>query len=234
MIETQTLTVRDGSEMRAHVARPKTPRGQEGRGVIVLQEAFGVNDYIRRMATRMAARGYLAIAPELFHRSARPGLEFLYTDFKSAQPHLQALTGEGIAADLRACFDWLVAAGIEDDNIAALGFCMGGRAAFLANLELPLAASVSFYGGGMRPLLPRVSEVHGPALLIWGGSDPNIPVEDTRAVADALKAAHKPFVEATFSEAGHGFACDAREAYHPKSASEAWALVDEFLENNLL
>ena len=228
--------------MGTYVARPQ---GAPTRGVIVFQEAFGVNDYIRRMADRFvgppAGGGYLAVAPELFHRTA-PGFEADYETREAAGPEgsrgsvaeaMGALTEEGQVADARAAYDWLVSEGVPQDKVAAIGFCMGGRAAYLANSALPLAASVSFYGGGIHALLDRAASLNGAQLLIWGGADEHILTEHTRAVADALRAGGKPFVEATFSEAGHGFACDARSAYHPASAREALALTDAFLVENL-
>lgn len=231
-MNTETLKVEDGTEMQAFVARPQ---GVAEKGIIVLQEAFGVNDYIMRMATRFAERGFLAIAPELFHRTAPPGWEGSYSDYAAVGPHMQALTPEGQSADLKSAFDWLTSQGIAKNKIAVLGFCMGGRAAFLANAVLPVAASVSFYGGSIaQQLLHRVKDLYAPQLLIWGGKDPSIPLDQTRAVADALIKAGKPFIEATFGDAGHAFTRDAdQERYHEKSAREAWALVDTFLDNNL-
>ena len=84
-----TLQVADGSSMNAYVARP----AEEGKfpGMIVLQEAFGVNAHIRDVTERIAREGYVAIAPELFHRSA-PGFEGTYDNFPAAMPHMQAMT----------------------------------------------------------------------------------------------------------------------------------------------
>jgi len=225
-----TLIVADGTQMNAYAVRPAAA---PEKGIIVLQEAFGVNDYVKRIAQRFAEQGYLAIAPELFHRTA-PGFDADYVKKEGVMEQMGALTDDGLANDMKAVFDWLVAQGIPKDKIAVIGFCMGGRAAYLANAMLPVAASVSFYGGGIAPtLLVRAGKLHGPQLLIWGGKDAHIPPEQTQAVADALTAAGKSFVERTFPEGGHGFACDARDSYHEPSARAAWALTDEFLKNNI-
>src|SRR5271169_3662732 len=90
-----TLSVGDGTAMRAYVARPGA--GQPSAAMLVFQEAFGVNPHIKDVAGRFARQGYLAIAPELFHRTA-PGLEAAYTDFPAIMPHLQALTDKGLEA----------------------------------------------------------------------------------------------------------------------------------------
>src|SRR5580704_12486349 len=97
-----TLSVADGTSMRAYISRPASAaRG----GLIVFQEAFGVNAHIRDVADRFAREGYLAIAPELFHRTA-PGLEAGYTDFGAVMPHMQALSDAGLEADIRATHEW--------------------------------------------------------------------------------------------------------------------------------
>ncbi len=217
--------------MQVHVARPE---GAPKAGIIVIQEAFGVTDYIERMTARFTAAGYLAVAPEVFHRSAEVGAAFSYDDFEQVKPHMAALTLEGQEVDLKASYDLLVREGAPKGKIAALGFCMGGRASFLANATLPLACAVSFYGGGIsEQLLDRVDALSGPQLFFWGGKDAHILVEKTRAVADALANASKPFVDVTFSEADHAFARDVGAHYHKTSANEAWALADAFLADHL-
>jgi len=224
------IKVADGTTMNAYVAWSDQP---PEKGLILLQEAFGVNDYIRRTADRFAALGYLAIAPELFHRTA-PDFDADYEKRDGVAEAMGAVTDDGLTADMQAAYDWLISQQVPKEKIAVIGFCMGGRAAFLANATLPVAASVSFYGGGIAPtLLDRAKDLHGPQLLIWGGADAHILPEHRRAVVEALAATGKPYVEATFSEAGHGFACDARSSYHAPSSREAFALTDSFLAEHL-
>src|ERR1700681_2698698 len=100
-----TLPVNDGTSMRAYVAGPATP---STTGLLVMQEAFGVNAHIRDVTERFAREGYLAIAPELFHRTGA-GFEGAYDDFPSVMGHMRALTGGGMEADFRAAYDWLLA-----------------------------------------------------------------------------------------------------------------------------
>src|SRR5512141_1578060 len=97
------LKVDDGTTMRAYVARPE---GAPRAGLIVFQEIFGINPHIRDITERFAREGYLAIAPELFHRSG-PGFESGYTDMTPGIGHMQQLTDAGMAADTRAAFDWI-------------------------------------------------------------------------------------------------------------------------------
>lgn len=226
--EKVTLQVSDGTSMSAYVAAPG--QGTKAPGLLVLQEAFGVNAHIRDVAERFARQGYVAIAPELFHRTG-PGFEGDYGNFPACMPHMQALTPEGMIADARAAFDWLQKSSrVLPNATACVGFCMGGRASFLANSGLPLKAAISFYGGGIVPgLLPRVEQQHGPILFFWGALDSHIPKEHVRAIIDAMQEAKKTYVNVEFSDANHAFFCDARPAYKETAAKQAWDLSLRFL-----
>jgi carboxymethylenebutenolidase len=220
------LKVEDGTEMRAWVSRPKEQ--SPTRGLLVFQEAFGVNPHIRDVAARFAEAGFLAISPELFHRTA-PGFEGSYTDFPGVMPHLQAISEEGLDADVRAAFGWLERAGLAG-NVAAVGYCLGGRVAFVANSAVPLKAAASYYGGRIPPLLGRAARLSGPMLFFWGGLDHHVPETERQAVAKSVGGASKPFVDVTFSDADHGFFNDARSSYHPAAAAQAWTLTHAFFD----
>jgi carboxymethylenebutenolidase len=225
------LAVADGTRMAAYVARPELRRPHPG--LLVFQEAFGVNHHIRNVCERFAAEGYVAIAPELFHRTAPPGFEGSYTDFPSIMPHYQAVTTETAEADIRSAYDWLRSnAQVKAGEISSVGFCMGGRVSFIANSVVALRAAVSFYGGGIAPaLLDRAAKLQAPSLFIWGGLDKHITAEHRRAVTEAVSEQKKIYVNAEFSRADHGFFCDERAAYEPHSAKQAWALTLEFLRS---
>jgi carboxymethylenebutenolidase len=226
------LNVNDGTTMRAWVARPK--EGGAYPALLVFQEAFGVNAHIRDIAGRFAREGFVAVAPELFHRTGA-GFDGRYDDFPSAMPHMKALNDASMGADLRAAHDWVRGSIGAELPIFAIGYCMGGRAAFLAALTLPLAGAISYYGGGIAPnasnpgLLGRASGIQAPLLLFWGGRDKHIPPEQVRAVTDALRAAGKNFVNVEISNADHAFFCDARSSYSPAAALLAWPLTLAFL-----
>jgi carboxymethylenebutenolidase len=224
-----SLQVSDGTSMNAYVARP----AEAGKfpGMLVLQEAFGVNVHIRDVTERFAREGYVAIAPELFHRTGA-GFEGRYDDFPAVMQHMQALTEQGQTADMRAAYDWLHSHDqVIADRIASIGFCMGGRASFLADATLPLQASISFYGGGIaQGFLHRAGDLQAPILLFWGGLDQHILAEHRHAVVDALTKAKKQFVNVLVSYADHGFFCDARASYSAAAAGLAWALTRQFLD----
>jgi carboxymethylenebutenolidase len=220
-----TLSADDGTSLRAFVARPD---GRPARGLLLFQEAFGVNAHIRDVAGRFAAEGFLVISPELFHRTA-PAFECAYSDFALAAPHLQAITEQGLDADVRAAYTWISGEGVGG-NCAAVGYCLGGRVAFVANSALPLKAAASYYGGRIPPLLQRASKLSGPMLFFWGGQDHHIPETDRQAVVSGVRDAGKVFVNVIFSDADHGFFCDARRSYHPAAAAQAWSLTQTFLD----
>jgi carboxymethylenebutenolidase len=229
--ETITLGVADGTSMAAYVARPANPNGA---AIMVFQEAFGVNGHIRDVTRRFAREGYLSVAPELFHRTA-PGFEGNYDDFPSTRPHTSALTNENLERDVRAVYDWITTREqIPEDRIVSIGFCMGGRVSFLANSFVRLAASVSFYGGGIAPgNLDRAEKIRAPMLFVWGGRDKHIGPELIAAVTSAMRTAGRPYVNVEFSHADHGFFCDARKTFHRQAANEAWSLTLSFLNDNL-
>jgi carboxymethylenebutenolidase len=231
--KTVTLSVSDETTMPAYVARPTSPGPHPG--ILVMQEAFGVNAHIKDVTERFAREGYTAIAPALFHRTDA-NFEGEYTNIGSAMPHMGALTDAGQTADIQAAYQWLTTEG-SASAVASTGYCMGGRASFLADILLPLKASVSYYGGGIAPggppmfpaLTERAADLHAPILLFWGGKDTHIGMKATRDVEDALIAAGKPYEQMVFSQADHGFFCDVRASYNPEAARQAWALTLEFL-----
>lgn len=99
------LKVPDGTTMAAYVSRPQD--ATKHPGIMVFQEAFGVNAYIRDVADRFAKEGFTAIAPELFHRTG-PGFEGSYTDFAQTQQHISKLTNDNLESDVKAAYEWLI------------------------------------------------------------------------------------------------------------------------------
>jgi carboxymethylenebutenolidase len=227
---TVQLNVSDGTKMQAFVVRPEeSPKA----GILVFQEAFGVNNHIKNIARRLAQEGYFAVAPELFHRTLPQGGTMPYpanNDFSSIAPHINAITREKSLADLEAAYDWLKGE-LKSDKIGCVGFCMGGSTSFTANSRLPLKAAVSFYGSRIMQNFDLAPEQKAPLLLVWGGRDQGSPPEKLAELAKAL--AEKNFVQAVFSEAGHAFNCDERPSYHPASAATAWAMTLGFFKHHL-
>ena len=221
----------EGTEMDAYIALPEGARTFPA--IIILQEAFGVNNHIRNVAERLCKEGYAVIAPDFFHRTVKR-LEAGYEDFASISRHFQAITNEGLEADLKACYAWLQQQqNILHEKTGSIGFCLGGRVSFLANTSLPLSAAVSYYGGGLDTLANEAANMHAPHLFFWGGKDAHIPQEKVDTIIDAVKAAGKDYINTVISYADHGFHCDERSSYHPMAAKEAWATTLRFFENRL-
>jgi carboxymethylenebutenolidase len=214
-------------------AESGVPKG----AVVVIQEAFGVNDHIKDVARRFAAEGYRAVAPHLFHRSGDPVIP--YEDFDQAMEHLGKLTEEGITEDLSAAYDHLHEDGFEDSRIAVVGFCMGGTVTFIEAATRPLGAAVTFYGGGIAEgrfgapaLLELAPKLKTPWLGCYGDLD-KIPVEQVEQLRAAAARAPVETEIVRYPDAGHGFHCDARAAYHEPSARDAWSRTLAWLDEHL-
>jgi carboxymethylenebutenolidase len=235
MATTVTVATGDG-EMAVYDAEPKaTPRG----AVVVLQEAFGVNDHIEDVTRRLAANGYRAVAPHLFHRSGDPELD--YKNFEKIMPQMQALTEAGLLADLDASLSYLAEAGFAGPRIGVVGFCMGGSVAFLAAARRALGAAVTFYGGGvaesrfgMPPLVEMAPALQTPWLGLFGDEDQGIPVDQVEALRRASATAAVPSEIVRYPDANHGFHCDARpEAYNEAAAQDAFSRTLDWFERYL-
>lgn len=208
------------------VARPDGPiRG----GVLVVQDAWGAGRQLAAVAEKFAAEGYLAVAPHLYHRSGDP--VFDNQDYAQAKPVLQGLIGGQIAADLTDGLDFLDQAGIPGDRIGTVGFCMGGSITLWAAATLPVAAAVTFYGGGITE--PRwdgvpagidlAGRIHAPWLGLYGDLDPSIPVEQVEQLRSALGSAGVAATIVRYPDAGHGFATfPGSENHVAKTAADAW------------
>lgn len=228
------LQVADGTTMQAYTSIPEHGKSPFP-GLILFQEAFGVNHHIRKLADRFADEGYMVIAPELFHRSGSAGIEIDYTDFQSAMPHMQAITVEGLETDIRAAWNWLQSnSQVTHEHIVASGYCLGGRVGFLANTILPFKAVASYYGAGIAPdLIKRVAAIQAPHLFFWGGKDEHIPKEQVETVKTEFTNAQKKFINVEISDAGHGFFCDERASFNADAAELAWGLTLEFFIQKL-
>jgi carboxymethylenebutenolidase len=225
-----SLGVSDNTKMVAYVYGPDSaPRG----AIIVLQEAFGVNGHIKDIAKNFSEQGYLAIAPELFHRTAPVGFTAGYEDFKLLGEHFGAITVLNIQIDTEACYEWIKKQGIK--KVAAIGYCLGGRAAFLANAyeKIELNCAISYYGGRIAPAHLNLSEhQRSPILFFWGMLDQHIPNDQVQSLNESLNKHSKKYSCVQISDADHGFFCNERSSYHPKAARESWAHTLQFIEDN--
>ena len=219
-----TLDV-DGEPMKACVATPATP----GPGVLVLPEIFGVNGHIQDVCRRLADAGYVALAPDLYHRTD-PGLALGYTPEDVARGKALKARVRGIELQVDLAVAAAELSRRAPGPLGVMGFCFGGFCTVVAMAALPLAAGAAFYGAGLphgtahvAAPLDDLGSVQGELLLVFGGRDPLIPPADIAATRKALALAGTNHAVAVYDGAGHGFFCDRRPAFNPDAAAQAWA-----------
>ena len=225
-----------------------TPKG----GVVVLQEAFGVTPYLLDVAGRLAAAGWSAAVPHLYHRSGSPtfaydvnhgdGVDGREPAAEAAAadaigPHAVALTQAGVMADVDDAIAELGALGIAPANVAAVGFCFGGSVALYASGARRLGAAVAFYGAGITAphfSVPALADVAAarttPLLGCYGALDQWIPAADVDALEREIARSSVPGQVQRYPGAGHGFHCDLRSTYHEDAARAAWAQTLAWLD----
>jgi carboxymethylenebutenolidase len=236
-IATLTLATADG-DMELYEAAPD---GDTVGAVIVIQEAFGVNEHIRDVTRRFADAGFHAVAPALFHRAG--GGEAAYGDMDAVMKLFAGVTDDGFLMDVDATLAHLADAGFSAERTGIVGFCMGGRVTFLVAARRALGAAVGFYGGGIveegrlpfPALIDEVSSMKTPWLGLFGDADAGIPVEQVerlRAALDADAPVEHEIVR--YADAKHGFHCDARpDAFNAEAAADGWARAIQWLHEHL-
>ncbi len=189
--------------------------------VLVVEEIFGVHDYIKDICRRLAKAGYTAVAPELF---ARQGDVSRMTDVQEIVREVVSKTPDAqVMGDLDATAAWAAAEAKGDaGKLGITGWCRGGRTVWLyAAHSTSLKAGVAWYGnfGGTRTgIQPKtaadvIPEIHAPILGLYGAADTGIPVADVEKAREAAKAAGKDVEIVIFPEAPHGFHADYRPSY---------------------
>jgi carboxymethylenebutenolidase len=209
--------------------------------VIVLMEAFGLNKWCKSICDRLAQSGFAAIAPDFYR-----GTTYQYTDIAGAVAKLKTLKDDAIMSDVGKSLDFLSSkTEIDANGVGVIGFCLGGRYAFLTNAVYPtkIKAAISFYGGGIdaapgnpmgqKSLLDRVALMQSPIMLMYGSEDKMIAADEHGRIATALSKAKKRYILNLFPKAGHGFMSDRRDSYAPEAAAEAWLMTTGFFSQNL-
>ncbi|MCR6488869.1 dienelactone hydrolase family protein [Amycolatopsis sp. OK19-0408] len=210
------------------------PQSGRGPGLVVIQEIFGLDDYLRSVAADLAGRGYVVAVPELFWRTA-PGW---------SSTHDEA----GVAASMAVSAEFDPALGLSDvlDTVAhlreqpsnaggvgVLGFCLGGSLAFSAAAEGAPDTAVSFYGSTVPGQIADLAKITCPIQFHFGGQDPYIPRSDV-ALVEAGVAAHPGAEIHVQEDAGHAFHNHVAPMFHhPEAAARAWDLTTAFLRQTL-
>ena len=220
----------DDGQFQAYLA---SPRGGKGPGIILLQEIYGVNQHIRNVADQYAADGYVVLAPDLFWRSA-PRIELGYgeQDRPQAFSLMQGCDLAKAQSDIAQTARALRALPGVDSKIAAIGYCFGGRMAYLTAARGDVDAAIAYYGGGIQNDLDRAASVKVPLQLHFGGLDSHIPAAAVQQIAERFD--DNPAVEIhVYPDAEHGFNCSHRASYHQRSAAQARGNALIFLSENI-
>jgi carboxymethylenebutenolidase len=217
-----------GGEMPAYRAQPAGRRGLAT--ILVVQEIFGVHEYIKDVCRRYARLGYLAIAPELYARQGDP------TAFKDIPTLLRDLVAKvpdaQVMGDLDACTAWAAKNGGDTAKLGITGFCWGGRITWLYTAHNPrVTAGVAWYGrlvGQPSEMTPRhpidvAAQIRAPVLGLYGGADTGIPNETVEQMLAALKKAGNTRSDIVlFPGTPHAFHADYRPSFRKEQAEDAW------------
>ena len=205
----------DGSRLPAYLARPASGSGP---AMVVLQEIFGVNDHIRAVCDSYAEEGYVALAPDIFWR-LEPGIELNYDEAGIKRGiELAGRCDLGQATeDIRAAIGYLRGPDAGSGKVGVVGFCFGGRLAFLTAARIDVDVAICYYGGGIENHVAEAKAIKCPIMLHWGAQDTSIPASAREAVRGAL-AGHDRAECYVYADAGHGFNCDQRASFHRFSA----------------
>jgi carboxymethylenebutenolidase len=202
--------------------------------MIVIQHAPGVDEFVQTMTDRLAEAGYEAIAPDLYHRSS-------FKESDDPLSKLKTLRDVNVIKDVNAAIDLLKSRGdVDRNNIGIVGFCMGGRVAYLMAIHNPeLKTAVVFYGGNiMAPWGDEVPapyeesfKIRCPILGLFGQDDSNPSPDDVLKLDKALSHVNHEFH--TYAGAGHAFMNYQRDSYREAAASDAWKKTLEWLESRI-
>jgi carboxymethylenebutenolidase len=216
------LKTKDGQTISAYKAEPAgKPRG----GIVVIQEIWGVNSHIRDVTDRYAKEGYLAVAPAIFDRIERGVKMDQYTQetMQKGFGYMQKVDQDKALLDISAA----VAEASKAGKVGVVGFCFGGRMAWLAASRVDgIAASVPYYGGGVPQLASEKPKV--PVMLHFGEKDAHIPI----ASVEEFKKVH-PTLPVYIYAADHGFNCDQRGSYDAAAAKLAQDRTLEFFRKHV-
>jgi len=210
----------------AYLARPSA---EPAAAVMVLHDMFGMNEPIRAMADHYAASGFAALVPNLFWRSRIPQALF-YDDSQhpAAWERLKAIDLDVVTTDMRTAVQWLRGQTFCNGKVAAVGFCGGGRWAYLAAARCGVDAAAALYGLGISQHLGEAANVRCPLQLHYGLKDQHVPRAEIDAVAAGVSG--RAGIEVLlYPEAGHSFANPVRPTYDPAAAKLAGERIEAML-----
>jgi carboxymethylenebutenolidase len=240
--ERVSIPLAGGAPMGGYLARPKT--GGPHPAVLVYMEIFGINAHIRDVVERVAREGYVALAPDFFHRTG-PGVEYAYDNagLEAGMKLYGALRADEMIADAKAAIAMLrTRKDVRGDRLGAMGFCIGGHMTYLTACETDVRAAASFYGGGIAApagpgggasTLGRTSKIRGKLVGLFGGKDGMIPQSQVEAIRAELTQHAIRHEIVVYPDADHGFFCNERETFQKPAAEDAWQRVKRLFREEL-
>ncbi|WP_020668681.1 dienelactone hydrolase family protein [Amycolatopsis nigrescens] len=210
------------------------PEGGSGPGLVLIQEIFGLDDYLRSVAADLAALGYVVAVPELFWR-IEPNWVSTHDEagVAASMAVVSRFDAELGASDVLAALAHLRSLPEVTGGAGVFGFCLGGALAFAAAAAADPDVAVSFYGSSVPDQVGLLDQVSCPILFHFGGQDPYIPREAVQRVVDAVQG-HEGAEIHVQEQAGHAFHNHSAPMFHhPEAAAEAWRLTTEFLARTL-
>lgn len=212
----------NGREITAYLSRSST----QGPSVIVLQEWWGLVPHIEHVCDRLAAEGFTAMAPDLYHGERANGPD-------EARKFMMALNFSETEADLMSVIKYLQAKS-NNTKVGTVGFCMGGMLSlYTACINQSVGACVDFYG--VHPnVKPDLSRLEAPVLGFFGANDHVVPVESVRQLEERLQSLNKNVEFIVYDDADHAFFNDTRpEVYNHQAAIDAWKRMLAFYREHL-
>jgi len=224
------IKTKDNKEFSGYLSKP--PQDNEGPGLILVQEIFGVNSHIKDVAELYAQEGFVVLAPDLFWRT-EPGVELGYSEKDMAKGIALAskLDIDQAMTDLKDAIDTLHHLPSVSGKTGAVGFCRGGYIAYYLACRGLVDASVSYYGGGIDQALDEAKSLNRPLLMHFGELDKHITPAAVEKIRKAL--ANKSNVTVHTYEADHGFNCDQRSTYNRQASMLAYSRSAAFLHKYL-
>ncbi|MBL8662672.1 MAG: dienelactone hydrolase family protein [Candidatus Odyssella sp.] len=226
----QTTTIelanRNGRACQAYLASPDSGRKP---AILILSEMFGLNGPMKDFAQHYAARGHCTMVPDLFWRTETPGgLGYDEAGFALAWARIKDFDIDSCAADMRTAAEALRRQPACNGKVVALGFCMGGRLAFVAAARSGVDAAIGLYGLDVSKHLHEVPAIAVPTHLHYGDKDQHVPLAEIEAVARGV-AANPNIAIWRYPEAGHSFFNKVRPTYDAAAAALAATRIDAVL-----
>ena len=231
MATTEIETLDHDGRFNAYLAEPEgTPRG----AVVVIQEIFGVNEGIRRKCDHWASLGYIGVAPDLFWR-LEPGVELdpdVPEQFQQALGLMQRLDQDKAIADIEAVIRNARARLPQGGRIGCVGYCLGGRLAFMTSARTDIDASVGYYGVGLEGLMGEKHAIARPLMLHIAGAD-HFVTPDKQALIHKGLDDHPKVTIHDYPGEDHGFAAEMGKRRSEEAAKLADRRTEEFFAENL-